>query len=57
MFQYVLYGCIAVILVLAIVSLASARRSRNRFFRRFTITFSLFLFFVAAILLVASLLS
>ncbi|MBB2954868.1 type IV secretory pathway VirB2 component (pilin) [Bifidobacterium commune] len=57
MFQYVLYGCIAVILVLAVASFASAGFSDNKFFRRLKIIFSSILLFFAAILVVASFLT
>lgn len=45
MFQYVLYGCIAVILILAVATFASAKFSDNRFPRRVKIMFSLILLF------------
>ncbi|MDF7665107.1 hypothetical protein [Bifidobacterium sp. ESL0745] len=57
MFQYVLYGCIAVIAVVATVLCLSAAFGKSRAFHTFKIVVGCCLYFLAVILLVASFLT
>lgn len=57
MFQYVLYGCIAVIFIVATVLCLSAAFGKTRSFHTLKIVVGCCLYFFAVILLVASFLT